>query len=392
MKFNFIAGLVILTQGKPQAGYTYSQPVQPQLPVNVPQPSYQQPLPNVLQPPQLQISLPQPSYQQQLPNIPQSPQVQFSLPQPTYPQRLPEVPQTSQFQVDLPQPVYQQRLPEHQITLGPTQPNQPTSDYYSPGTLVSQIPLNQQTVFTGQAGTNLVPSNKFTSTQQSNQLALNTQLLTQTQQSVTPLRPAPQTPQQFLQILPQSNPHLVNLQTLQLVPNLQQVQEQIALSPPQPVVTTLLPEAPLITKNIYIHVAPEEPPLPPQVLPALSTPRKNYKILFIKAPSLASQRQVIHVSAPQAPVEEKTLVYVLVDKNQAKPVLVPTAASTQSSKPEVYFIKYKANKPAVTSEDASSSVDTTTEQAISSGESSSSLFSGSVDEKYGPPEYQKRSV
>ncbi|XP_066260604.1 AP2-associated protein kinase 1-like [Euwallacea similis] len=367
----FIADLLILTQAKPQPGYSYSQPAQPQLSVNLPQSSYQQPLSN----------------------IPQSPQVQVSLPQSIYPQRLPDLPQTSQLQVSLPQPAYQQRLPEQQISISQTQQSQSSSDYYNPGTIVSQIPLSQQTTFAGQDATNFLPSNQFTTTQQVSQPALNTQLFTQIQESATSLRPIPQTPQQFLQILPQPDPHLVNLQTLQLVPNLQQVQQQIPLSPPQPVVTTLLPQVPLVTKNIYVHVAPEEPPLPPQILPAAPVTRKTYKILFIKAPSLAPQRQVIHVPASQAATEEKTLVYVLLNKPQPEQVVVPAAASsTQSTKPEVYFIKYKANKPTVTSEGASSSVTTATEQPISSGESSSSLFSGSLNEKYGPPGYQKRSA
>lgn len=41
--------------------------------------------------------------------------------------------------------------------------------------------------------------------------------------------------------------------------------------------------------------------------------------------------------------EEKTLVYVLVKKPDPQPDFEPpTSAPTQPSKPEVYFIRYKA--------------------------------------------------
>lgn len=70
-------------------------------------------------------------------------------------------------------------------------------------------------------------------------------------------------------------------------------------------------------------------------------PQKHYKIVFIKAPAPPAP------TAPNIPVqpldEEKTLVYVLVKKPEDPPKLViPTPPSTQPSKPEVYFIRYKA--------------------------------------------------
>lgn len=103
-------------------------------------------------------------------------------------------------------------------------------------------------------------------------------------------------------------------------------------------------QAPIINKHVYVHVAPEEPEevafKPPAPLPP---PVKNYKIIFIKAPSPpAYSRPVIPV---QQQDEEKTLVYVLVKKPDEQPDLViPTAAPTKPSKPEVYFIKYKSQK------------------------------------------------
>lgn len=103
-----------------------------------------------------------------------------------------------------------------------------------------------------------------------------------------------------------------------------------------------------ITKNVYIHVPPEEPeeisasnPIP------IQAPKKHYKIIFIKAPTPPT---------PTAPVipeqqqdEHKTLVYVLVKKPEPAPqIVIPSAPPTEPSKPEVFFIKYKGGdkKPA----------------------------------------------
>lgn len=72
--------------------------------------------------------------------------------------------------------------------------------------------------------------------------------------------------------------------------------------------------------------------------------QKHYKIIFIKAPSPPAYQAPIL----QAPVqnEEKTLVYVLVKKpEEQQDIIIPTAAPTQPSKPEVYFIKYKVRQP-----------------------------------------------
>lgn len=73
----------------------------------------------------------------------------------------------------------------------------------------------------------------------------------------------------------------------------------------------------------------------------ISPPQKHYKIVFIKAP------QPPAVVVPDIPIqpadEEKTLVYVLVKKPDDPPnIVIPTPPSTQPSKPEVYFIRYKA--------------------------------------------------
>lgn len=103
----------------------------------------------------------------------------------------------------------------------------------------------------------------------------------------------------------------------------------------------------LVTKNVYVHVPPEEPEVYHAAAPIqTAVPKKHYKIIFIKAPNPPTPvRQVI---PPPVQDEHKTLVYVLVKKpEEQQPLILPTPQPTEPSKPEVYFIKYKQqNKPA----------------------------------------------
>lgn len=105
---------------------------------------------------------------------------------------------------------------------------------------------------------------------------------------------------------------------------------------------------PVVTKDIYIHAAPEEPDEQYlQALPLNPPSRKHYRIVFIKAPTQNSKQQAISFS--QAPIEEKTIIYVLSKKDE--PIDIQSALQeirpTQPSKPEVYFIKYKTQEEAV---------------------------------------------
>ncbi|KAK9880940.1 hypothetical protein WA026_013270 [Henosepilachna vigintioctopunctata] len=100
----------------------------------------------------------------------------------------------------------------------------------------------------------------------------------------------------------------------------------------------------LVQKHIYVHVAPPEPEeFKPQRPISVGQATKHYKIIFIKAPSAPTPTAAS--IALQQRNEEKTLVYVLVKKPEDAPeISIPTAAPTQPSKPEVYFIRYKTQK------------------------------------------------
>jgi len=101
-----------------------------------------------------------------------------------------------------------------------------------------------------------------------------------------------------------------------------------------------------IHKHIYVHVAPSEPeePKQPRERKPAPAPEKHYKILFIKAPS-PSLNGEDEIQLPPPP-EQKTLVYVLLQKPNLGPggLNIATPKPTKPSKPEVYFIRYKGGQ------------------------------------------------
>ncbi|XP_067633558.1 uncharacterized protein Twdlbeta [Eurosta solidaginis] len=101
---------------------------------------------------------------------------------------------------------------------------------------------------------------------------------------------------------------------------------------------------PVVTKNVYVHVPPEEPEVYQSSAPIqTAAPKKHYKIIFIKAPNPPTPQQ--QVLPPPVQDEHKTLVYVLVKKpEESQQLVLPSPAPTEPSKPEVYFIKYKQQK------------------------------------------------
>lgn len=160
-----------------------------------------------------------------------------------------------------------------------------------------------------------------------------TQTIFQQQQQLIPQQQQQQLiPQQQQQLLPQQNFAFNSLPQ-------QQFQQQ-AYNPSA--------GASLVSKDIYVHVPPAEDAeerYPQPQLP-VPPPRKHYRIVFIKAPTPAVSKAALRVK--QAPVEEKTIIYVLTKKPD--PIDLQTAieeaAPKQISKPEVFFIKYKTQEEA----------------------------------------------
>lgn len=362
--------MLAVTFAKP-GGYSYQQPQQQQLPTTPSQINYQQAIP--------QIS------QQQLIYTPIKSSVQNSLPasqQSTSFIANPPV-ALSQSQSNIQIPLSSQNVPlTQQTTLSQPSvqsllPNQPSTTYIPQSTT-----FQKPTYFTS----NQIP-----------QLTLSeTASGSSSSQAGIVYQQIPQLANQVFTLIPQVTPNF-NLQNLyQIQSQLPQVTQSSAPAPQQQFLISpqVSPQSPLVTKHVYVHVAPEEPPLPPQIISS-PPPRKTYKIIFIKAPSVAAQQPVIHLPAAPAATEEKTLVYVLVDKPQQPQIVVPAPTAAASSKPEVYFVKYKANPKPVLSTATSSVAQTAIvppQPSVSSGESTSSLFSGGISPKYGPPGYQKREA
>ncbi|XP_029734209.1 uncharacterized protein LOC109397735 [Aedes albopictus] len=104
------------------------------------------------------------------------------------------------------------------------------------------------------------------------------------------------------------------------------------------------PQQTVVQKHIYVHVPPQEPEeTRAQQIVSQGVPRKHYKIIFIKTPNV--QPSAAQIALQQAQQEEKTIVYVLVKKpDEQADINIPQLPALPPSKPEVYFIKYKANK------------------------------------------------
>ncbi|CAD6993501.1 alpha/beta-gliadin MM1 [Ceratitis capitata] len=106
----------------------------------------------------------------------------------------------------------------------------------------------------------------------------------------------------------------------------------------------------IITKDIYIHSAPEdqEETLLGQQLDNAPI-RKNYRIVFIKAPQHNIRLAGAALKHAQNANEEKTVIYVLSKKpdlTEVQQQLAQAQGQQKSHKPEVYFIKYKTQEEA----------------------------------------------
>lgn len=169
-----------------------------------------------------------------------------------------------------------------------------------------------------------------------------TQTIFQQQQQLIPQQQQQQVlPQQQHQlVLPQQQQQLLPQQNFAFNSLPQQQFQQQTYNPSA--------GASLVSKDIYVHVPPvddAEERYPQPQLP-VPPPRKHYRIVFIKAPTPAVSKAALRVK--QAPVEEKTIIYVLTKKPD--PIDLQTAieeaAPKQISKPEVFFIKYKTQEEA----------------------------------------------
>lgn len=77
--------------------------------------------------------------------------------------------------------------------------------------------------------------------------------------------------------------------------------------------------------------------------------RKNYRIVFIKAPSQNLKYTAAALKRAQSSNEEKTVIYVLSKKpdlTEIQQQLQVTQSEAKVQKPEVYFIKYKTQEEA----------------------------------------------
>ncbi|XP_055850509.1 uncharacterized protein LOC129915074 [Episyrphus balteatus] len=101
-----------------------------------------------------------------------------------------------------------------------------------------------------------------------------------------------------------------------------------------------------VSKRFFIHSAPEEEEEDyKEKHLTVGTPSKNYNVVFIKAPAKSSKKQSIKITP--AVNEEKTVIYVLSKKTDASDIDAQIQElPTTTTKPEVYFIKYKTPEEA----------------------------------------------
>lgn len=102
----------------------------------------------------------------------------------------------------------------------------------------------------------------------------------------------------------------------------------------------------IVSKRFFIHSAPEEHDDDYKERTInVGTPRKNYNVVFIKAPHKTNKGGKLRI-VPAAN-EEKTVIYVLNKKTDAADIEAEVQDVVQAThKPEVFFIKYKTQEEA----------------------------------------------
>ncbi|XP_037729765.1 nuclear transcription factor Y subunit beta [Drosophila subpulchrella] len=131
-----------------------------------------------------------------------------------------------------------------------------------------------------------------------------------------------------------------------------QPQQIVYQQQPQQILNSQYVQRPaIVTKDIYIHSAPEDTEELRQDEPQLENVpiRKNYRIVFIKAPTQNLKYTAAALKRAQSSNEEKTVIYVLSKKpdlTEIQQQLQVTQSEAKVHKPEVYFIKYKTQEEA----------------------------------------------
>uniref|UniRef100_A0A1I8MKN9 DUF243 domain-containing protein n=1 Tax=Musca domestica TaxID=7370 RepID=A0A1I8MKN9_MUSDO len=105
-------------------------------------------------------------------------------------------------------------------------------------------------------------------------------------------------------------------------------------------------QQPLVTKRFFIHSATEEEEVEVQHRDiVVGTPRKNFNVVFIKSP--ADKKQKTKIRVIPAVNEDKTVIYVLAKKaDEPQLETYVEEPATTTTKPEVFFIKYRTNEEA----------------------------------------------
>lgn len=101
-----------------------------------------------------------------------------------------------------------------------------------------------------------------------------------------------------------------------------------------------IPDVPAkVEKHFYYISAHDEPEQVEHKHFVIGHPKKDYRVIFIKAPSVNTKHKYTIEVPPQ---HEKTAIYVLAKKNEAlNHEDFTVTSSTHTNKPEVFFVKYK---------------------------------------------------
>ncbi|EDW28010.1 GL27212 [Drosophila persimilis] len=109
-----------------------------------------------------------------------------------------------------------------------------------------------------------------------------------------------------------------------------------------------IPKRPIVTKNFFIHSAPEESDdeVQDELNQLAQQPRNHYNVLFVKTPAQTNRAAALNLAKTLK--QEKTVVYVLAKKTTAADLQDAIADAPQHiNKPEVFFIKYRTPEEAI---------------------------------------------